>query len=128
MTMTQAEITLREFVDSFWFRLVSRGAAIVGSLLAMAVGGYFFVLGDRVTKIELDRAVKIVEFNGHLQSIDEKITDLQQTVAALAQDTTAARQDTAQMKGILQQMQRQQTAYEDTPAALQIPIPDPASP
>lgn len=128
MTMTQAEITLREFVDSFWFRLVSRGAAILGSLLAMAVGGYFFVLGDRVTKIEQDRAIKIVEFNGHLTSIDEKITDLQQTVAALAQDTTAARQDTAQMKGILQQMQRQQTAYDGTPAALQIPIPDPASP
>jgi len=126
--MTQAEISIREFVDSFWFRLLSRGAAILGSLLAMAVGGYFFVLGDRVTKIEQDRAVKIVEFNGHLTSIDEKITDLQQTVAALAADSSAARQDTAQMKGILQQMQRQQTAYEGSPAALQIPIPDPASP
>lgn len=126
--MTQAEITIREFVDSVWFRLLSRGAAILGSLLAMAVGGYFFVLGDRVTKIEQDRAIKVVEFNGHLASIDEKITDLQQTVAALANDTSAARQDTAQMKGILQQMQRQQTAYEGAPAAYQIPLPDPVSP
>lgn len=123
--MTQAEISIREFVDSFWFRLLSRGAAILGSLLAMAVGGYFFVLGDRVTKIENDRAVKLVEFTGRLSTIDEKVTDLQQTVAALAHDTTAARQDTAQMKGILQQMQRQQTAFEGSPAAYQI---DPASP
>jgi len=123
--MTKTEITIQQFVDSPWFKVLSRGAAIVGSILAMAVTGYFLTLGQRVEAIEKDRTVKIIEHNNRLDNLDAKLTDLQKAVADLADDASKTRQDTALMKGMLQQIQRQTTACDGAPAAFRI---DPASP
>ncbi len=123
---TQAEITITEFVDSIWFKALARGGAMLGSLLAMGIGVYFFALGDRVAKIEQDRAVKLIEYSNRIEALGTKLDTLQGSVSELAADTASTRQDTALMRGILTQMQRQQTLTQGQPAAML--LVDPASP
>lgn len=98
------ELTLKQFVESTWFKLLARGAAVVGTLLAGGAGAYFLSIDVRVKAIEDER------LGAKIEQLSEDVGAVKTDVAAVKVDVGAVKTDTSVMKGILQEMQRQDTA------------------
>lgn len=101
-------MTLRQFVDLPWFKLLARSAAVVGSLIAGGATAYFFSLDLRVTEIEQSRKERMQQTDAHLEKLDEKMLILTDELSQISADTSTTKIDVATMKGILQEMQRRQ--------------------
>lgn len=112
------DMTLRQFIESTWFKAFSRWASILGFGLASAVGGWLLTIDHRITEIEQDRAVKIVEFNQRIGSAINKVDGVGNKVEGVADDVVSVKEDVALVKGILQQMQREQSASWRLPPQL----------
>lgn len=113
--VTMNEITLRQFVESTWFKLLGRGAAILGTLIASCVGVYFLTLGERVTAIEQARVISTVQNSQRLGDLDTKVGELGTEVAAIRADTGVLKVQTARIAGVLEALRR------DLPADYQVP-------
>lgn len=123
------EVTLRQFVESTWFKLIGRGAAILGTLIASGVGVYFLSLGDRVAAIEQARVLSTIQYNQRLGELDAKVGDLGTDVSAIRSDTGALKIQTARIAGVLDAIRREQPAGFHPPVALEAgPIPTSLSP
>lgn len=102
------EMTLRQFVESTWFKFLARGAAVVGTMIAGAATAYFFTLDTRVSAIEATGKQRMVQTDNHLDRLDEKMLLLSDELSKIGADTSSTKIDVATMKGILQEMQRRQ--------------------
>jgi hypothetical protein len=93
------EMTLRQFVESTWLKLLARGFAILGAPLAGAALGYFLYLGGRVDTVE--------QYGARLNAIETSISDLGGSVASIRTDTLAMKIDTARIAGMVEALRRE---------------------
>ncbi len=106
--MTSAEITLRAWVDSLWFRTVARGCMI----LATALGGYAgFVLSTVNAKVDAQAkdtievqailAVRTRDNEEFQADVNKDLDTLRAGQVAVQRDVSQVKLDIATMKGIL---------------------------
>lgn len=105
----RTELTLQEITESWWFRLAARSAAIVGwvlaTIVAPTIGGYALWMASRVQALETDRttlSAQIVEIGKQGGEIADGLSDIRAILDAV-------RVDLALTKGIVTEMQRQDT-------------------
>lgn len=96
------EMTLRQFVESTWFKLIARGFAILGAPIAGAALGYFVWLGGRVETVET--------YGTRLDAIENAIADLGGSVASIRSDTMKMQIDTARIAGMVEALRRDSLA------------------
>lgn len=116
MTTEEVEMTLAQFIESKWFKLLARAASIAGFALAGGAMTYFLALGGRVTAIEQDRALRIQANDTRLTAIEQKIGAVQADIGSVKNDTATLTKDTSVMRGILLELQRRDTASLRAPA------------
>ncbi len=103
---------VKRIADSPTVRRLSRVISI--ALLPLLGGGltYFFTLDHRVASIEVDRASRIISNDARLAGIEGKIIGLQADTSKIKVDVSQTALDVAQIKGTLQEMQRQQNVAD----------------
>jgi len=100
-------LTLQQFTESWWFRLEARSMAIVGGVIATViaptVAGYILWMSQRVSALESDRTKltsEIVDLGKQGDAITDGLADIRVILDAV-------RIDMATTKGIVTEMQRQ---------------------
>lgn len=103
-------MTLKQFVESTWFKLLARCAAVVGTIVAGAAATYFFALGGRVDLVEITQRERTVLVDNTLGRVEDKVDGAVSDISEIKSDISTTREDVATMKGILQEMQRRSIA------------------
>lgn len=107
-------MTLRQFTDSVWFRLLARSFAIAGGLIATVVVPlltvFFFSNADRITAIEIDRKSRISVTDARLTAIDAKLAAMTVDVGGVADDQEKIARDVARIAGVIEGMGRRDEA------------------
>lgn len=103
----KTELSLQQFTETWWFRLSARSMAIVGgvfaSVIVPSVAGYILWVSARVTMLEDDRVrltSEIVDLGKQGDAITDGLADIRVILDAV-------RIDMATTKGIVTEMQRQ---------------------
>jgi hypothetical protein len=108
------ELTLRQWIDSVWFRGLSRVSMIVTSLLLTGfVVVWGFVAGDTTAKVvKLDAQVQAVAGSQTARAIDSEAfqVEVRGKVSAVQADLFAMKVDIGVIKGILTDMRRENVA------------------
>lgn len=101
-----SEVTLKQFVESTWFKGLARGAMIAGTI----VGGY---VGYVLTSVKTDVAQLQTNVSTVKSALDIRVRDqdgfqsnVDRDLTSLKGNMLVVQTDVATMKGILQQMQR----------------------
>lgn len=118
---TGGEMTLREFVESTWFKGLSRGAMLLGVPALTAISGFVGYTLNSVTG-EQNRlrteVAQIQQVQAQRADVNDKFqADVTTDLANVKTSVFTVQTDVATIKGILQQMQRQSLA-STSPTAL----------
>lgn len=106
----EAEMTLNQFVESKYFKLLARGCMVlllpaVISLATFIVG----LMGDVATVKEIQTA-RAADNDRFQAAIISDVSDVKSGVAVLKDDLGSAKLDIAMIRGMLQEMQRRDLA------------------
>lgn len=86
MTTDEAEITLKQFLNSTWFK----GLARVGVVILLPLAGYslsyMYIQSGRITTMEQDRALETSKNDGRIKTTDAAILTMSTAIAAQAKD------------------------------------------
>lgn len=119
------ELTIPELLDQPWTKRLARVAAFLLMFGVTGIGTYFFSLGQRITSIEVDRSKRIALSDQNTNNLRGQVIDLQNDMDRVRTDVTSVREDVAEVKGILQQMQRENTASVSAKPPAVHPAPGP---
>lgn len=109
----EAEMTLNQFVESKWFKLLARGSMVL--LLPAAVSLATFIVGlmGDVSAVRSSQVARAADNDRFQASIIEDVTEVKGGVALLQTDLSSAKLDIAMIRGMLQEMQRRDMAQAD---------------
>jgi hypothetical protein len=113
------ELSIPELLDQPWIKRFARLMSFVAVLAFGGVTAYFFSLGNRITAIEADRTTRIIKSDATAATLNSNVTDLQLDMDRVRSDVVTVKQDVALMKGILQQMQREDVASHPVPETME---------
>ena len=127
ITMSQQpqvpELTVAELLDQPWIKRAGRVAGFLAVISFAGTTGYFFSLGNRITAIEIDRTKRIAATDQNTNSLRSQVLELQVDMDRVRSDVTAVKVDVGLVKGILQQMQKEQLAVaQEPPPAKPMPL------
>lgn len=117
MVLEISEVTLKQFVESTWFKGVARGAMIIGAFIGGYIGWLQTTMRNEVTTLQ--QAVYVIssslnkktEDQDRFQlSVDRDLDELRGSVAKVDDNVDLVQSDVATMKGIMQEMQRRDLA------------------
>jgi hypothetical protein len=101
------ELSFFQLLDQPVVKRLGRLASFLALLAFGGVTGYFFSLGNRITAIEQDRATRIIKADANTKTLNAQVSDLSLDMDRVRADVTLVKVDIATVKGILQQMQRE---------------------
>ena len=106
----EAEMTLNQFVESKWFKLLSRGCMVL--LLPAVISLSTFIIGligdvGMVKEVQAQRAADNDRFQA---TIIGDVTEVKDAVTVVRDDLGTAKLDIALIRGMLQEMQRRDLA------------------
>lgn len=105
-----APVKLRDFVESTWFKLVTRGAMLLAPLLLGWFVGVSYGVQERVEKIEDVQQTRALDGEAFQSFVTGELSDLQALQTKHGDTLDIMRADIAMMRGILTEMQRQNVA------------------
>lgn len=105
-----AEMTLNQFVESKWFKLLARGCMVLLLPAVISLGSYILVLVGDVSKVQETQAARAVDNDRFQAAIIGDVTEVKEGVALVQSDVSSVKLDIALMRGVLQEMQRQAVA------------------
>ena len=106
----QAEMTLNQFVESKWFKLLARGCMVLLLPAVISLGSYILVLVGDVADVQETQAARAVDNDRFQAAIIGDVTEVKEGVALVQTDVSSVKLDIALMRGVLQEMQRQSLA------------------
>lgn len=98
-------------IRSEWFRALWRMTIVIGGFVVTGIGAYIMA-NTTMVRQDVDRLQSDVT---ELRKVVDQIEDISASVGTLSEDLTAVRLDTATMRGILQEMRRQDVARSSSP-------------
>lgn len=104
------DMTLREFVDSVWFRGLARGAMLIVVPALVAVGGMLIAVLNDQYNVRTTLAVRAADSERFQAFVTTTVSDLEAGLDAVKLDTGAMKLDLAMVKGILMELQRRDVA------------------
>jgi hypothetical protein len=117
MALEVSEVTLKQFVESTWFKGIARGAMIVGAFIGGYIGWLQTTMRAEVTTLQASvstvRASLADKVNDQARfqlSVDKDLDELDESVAKVDEIVDRVQSDVATMKGIMQEMQRRDLA------------------
>ena len=106
----EAEMTLNQFVESKWFKLLARGCMVLLLPAVISLGSYIFVLVGDVANVQAVQASRAVDNDRFQAAITDDVTEVKEGVALVQSDLSSAKLDIAMIRGMLQEMQRRDQA------------------
>lgn len=105
-----AEMTLNQFVESKWFKLLARGCMVLLLPAVISLGSYILVLVNDVSNVQETQAARAVDNDRFQAAIIGDVTEVKEGVALVQSDVSSVKLDIALMRGVLQEMQRRDLA------------------
>lgn len=119
---TGVDMTLREFVESTWFKGLSRAAMLLGVPALTALSGFvgFTLSGVTADQARLSREVaEIQRVQGDRADVNDTFqASITSDVSGVKTALFTVQTDVATIKGILQEMQRRDLAQVMRPSTL----------
>jgi len=113
MANVPREMTLKEFIESTWFKGLARIGFIIVIPLISGLGGWmyheFTAQGARLSVIEKDTAVRIIKADERDKAVDKAIINMTAIQSAQAADISSIRQDVATINGKLSVILKERT-------------------
>lgn len=103
-------MTLNQFVESKWFKLLARGCMVLLLPAIISLGTYILALvGDvaHVQKVQAERATANDQFQA---SITGDVMEVKEGVALVQSDVSSVKLDIALMRGWIEEMRRRDIA------------------
>jgi hypothetical protein len=108
------EVTLRQWIDSVWFRGLSRAAMLLSTFVLMAFAGAWAMVAGDTTKrvVALEKSVAAVSTVQTARAVDSESfqTEVRGNIVDVKNDLFKLKVDIGVVKGILQQMQQRNEA------------------
>ncbi len=117
MALEVSEVTLKQFVESTWFKGIARGAMILGAFIGGYIGWIQTTMRSEVTALQKSVATITISLDDKIKdqdrfqvSVDRDLDELSGSVAHVDEAVDQLSADVATMKGIMQEMQRRDLA------------------
>lgn len=103
-------MTLNQFVESKWFKLLARGCMVLLLPAVISLGSFILVLVGDVSEVQETQATRAVDSERFQASIAGDVLEVKEGVALVQTDVSSVKLDIALMRGVLQEMQRRDLA------------------
>lgn len=103
-------MTLKQFVESTYFKGLARLCMIIVVPALLSVGGFILSLMGDVAGVKDTQAVRAADNDRFQAAISSDVAEVKDGVSAVQVDVAGVKIELAKVSGILQEMQRRDTA------------------
>lgn len=106
----EGELTLKQFVESTYFKGLARLCMVVAVPALISVGGLLLSLMGDVAGVKTTQSARAADNDRFQLSIATDVAEVKQGQTVIATDVNAIRLQVSNMAGILEEMRRRDTA------------------
>lgn len=113
-------MTLKQFVESTYFKGLARLCMIIVVPALLSVGGFILTLMGDVAGVKSTQVARAQDNDRFQAAISSDVAEVKDGIAGVQTDVAGVKLDVATIRGILQEMQRRDTAMANA-RAYQLP-------